>query len=244
MPHMEAHYELNPHTEQIIMLAWSRILGLEDDGLQTAEPGIRVEAPDDDASAATLVQLFGRTVLLGPPQVLAAAREVPDEELSLETTLLQVCRSVSAGARALGEAHLLFCEEPPEIEGSEHVSISFDAEHVHQLTTHSPADDVALSGLEQARWTAAVVREDTAQTVAAAGVEVWQHVLGHLGVLTDPQHRGLGLGRFAAAVAADEAFTDGLIPQWRAAAESPASLRMAISLGFAHAGHQTTVALR
>lgn len=236
--------ELQTHTEQIIMLAWSRILGLDDDGLQTAERGIRVEAPDDDANAVTLVQLFGRTVLFGPSEVLAAARDVPDEELALETRLLQVCRGVSAGARAVGEAYLLFCEEPPEIEGSDSVSISFNAEHVHQLTTQSPADDVARSGLEQARWTAAVVREDTAQTVAAAGVEVWHQVLGHLGVLTDPQHRGLGLGRFAAAVAAEEAFTDGLIPQWRAAAESPASLRMALSLGFVQAGHQTRVALR
>src|SRR5690625_211924 len=103
---------LEPHTAQIIMLAWSRILGLDDDGLQSAEPGVRVEAPDDDANAVTLVQLFGRTVLFGPSEVLAAAREVPDEELALETSLLQVCRSVSAGARAVGEAHLLFCEEP------------------------------------------------------------------------------------------------------------------------------------
>ncbi|MGO1192251.1 MAG: GNAT family N-acetyltransferase [Nesterenkonia sp.] len=236
--------QLETHTEQIIMLAWSRILGLDDDGLQTAEPGIRVEAPDDDAGAVTLVELFGRTVLYGPAGVLAAARDVPAEELALETTLLDICRTATPGARILGEAHLLFCEEPPQIEGSDHVSISFDAEHVRQLTTQSPADDVALSGLEQARWTAAVVREDTASTVAAAGVEVWQQVLGHIGVLTDPQHRGLGLGRFAAAVAAEEAFTDGLIPQWRAAAESPGSLRMALSLGFAHAGHQTTVALR
>lgn len=243
MSRLAAQPELNPHTQQIIMLAWSRILGLDDDGLQTAKPGVRLESPDDDAPAVTLVQLFGRTVLRGPSEALAAAREVPDEELALEASLLEVCRAVSHGARILGEAHLLFCEEPPEIEGSDHVSVSFDAGYVHQLTTRSPADDVALSGLRQARWTAAVIREDTAQTVAAAGCEVWQQVLGHLGVLTDPQHRGLGLGRFAAAVAAEEAFTEGLIPQWRAAAESPASLRMAVSLGFAPAGQQTTVAL-
>lgn len=235
--------QLQTHTEQIIMLAWSRILGLDDDGLQTAEPGVRVEASDEDAAAVTLVELFGRTVLYGPAGVLAAARDVPAEELALETTLLDISRTVAPGARILGEAHLLFCEEPPETDGSDHVSISFEAEDVYQLAAQSPADDVALSGLEQAGWTAAVIREDTGQVLAAAGCEVWQQVLGHLGVLTDPQHRGLGLGRFAAAVAAEEAFTEGLIPQWRAAAESPGSLRMAIDLGFAHAGHQTTVAL-
>ena len=179
----------------------------------------------------------------GQPEVLRAARGVAAEELALETRLLEIARATAPGARSLGEAHLLFCEEPPEIEGSDRVSISFDAEHVHQLTTDSPADDVALSGLERARWTAAVVRADTGQVVAAAGCEVWQQVLGHIGVLTRPGHRGLGLGRYAAAVAVEEAFTDGLIPQWRAAAESPGSLRMAISLGFVQAGHQTTVSL-
>lgn len=234
---------LNPHTEQIIMLAWSRILGLPDTGIQDAAPGTRREAPDDDAAAVTLVELFGRTVLYGPAAVLKAARDIPDEELGLETRLLDVARSAAAGARTLGEAHLLFCEEPPEIQGSDLVSVSFEAEHVHQLTTQSPADDVALSGLERARWTAALVREETGQVMAAAGCEVWQQVLGHIGVLTHPGHRGLGLGRFAAAVATEEAFTDGLIPQWRASAESPGSLRLAISLGYLQAGHQTTVSL-
>lgn len=243
MTGLNPHPGLEAHTQQIIMLAWSRILGLPDTGLQEADPAVRVEAPDDGAAAVTLVELFGRTVLYGPPAVLKAARGIPEEELALETRLLDVARSAASGARILGEAHLLFCEEPPEIQGSDLVSVSFDVEHVHQLTTQSPADDVALSGLERARWTAALVREETGQVMAAAGCEVWQQVLGHIGVLTHPGHRGLGLGRFAAAVATEEAFTDGLIPQWRAAAESPGSLRLAISLGYLQAGHQTTVAL-
>lgn len=234
---------LHAHTEQIIMLAWSRMLGLSDAGLQKAAPDERLESPDDDAAAVTLVELFGRTVLYGPPQVLEAARDVPAEELALESRLLEISRGVSAGARILGEAHLLFCEEPPEIVGSDQVSVSFDAAHVQQLTSLSPADDVALSGLERARWAAAVVRQETDEVLAAAGVEIWQQVLGHVGVLTHPEHRGLGLGRFASAVAVEEAFTEGLIPQWRAAGESPGSLRMAISLGFVQAGHQTTVSL-
>lgn len=239
----EPHPQLSPHTEQIIMLAWSRILGLADTGIQDAEPGSRVEVSSDQAGDVSAVELFGRTVLFGPPEVVQAARSFQDEELALETRLLELARAAFPGARILGEAHLLFCEEPPVVEGSERVAVSFDADYVHQLTSQSPADDVALSGLERARWTAAVVREDIGQVVAAAGCEVWQQVLGQLGVLTHPAHRGLGLGRFAAAVAADEAFTEGLIPQWRAAADSPGSLRLAISLGFVRAGHQTTVVL-
>lgn len=231
------------HTGKIIMLAWSRILGLEDTALDGASPGERIEAGHSDAGAVSLVQLLGRTVLYGPPEVVAAARRIPEEELALESRLLDVTRAHYRGARILGEADLLYCEQPPEIEGSDRVSVSFEADHVSQLTSRAPADDVALSGLEDAEWTAAVVRESTGEVLAAAGREVWQGVLGHIGILTHPDHRGLGLGRFAAAVATEEAFVDGLIPQWRAAAESPGSLRMAISLGFSHAGHQTTVTL-
>src|SRR5690625_3912422 len=157
---------LDSHTQQIIMLAWSRILGLPDTGLADASPGVRVEVADDDAAAVTLVELFGRTVLSGPAAVLAAAREIPDEELALETRLREITRPLAPGARALGEAQLLFCEEPPAIEGSDSVAISFEAEHVHQLTTHSPADDAALSGLDRVRWTAAVVREGSDEVLA------------------------------------------------------------------------------
>lgn len=234
---------LTAHTEQIIMLAWSRILGLADNALDSTPAGERIEAMNLEAEAVSLVQLFGRTVLYGPPEVVKSARSIPEEELALESRLLQIARTYYPGARILGEAHLLYCEEPPEIEGSDRVSVSFDSAHIRQLVSHSPADDAARAGLQDAEWTAAVVRESTGEVLAAAGRDVWQGVLGHIGVLTHPQHRGLGLGRFAAAVATEEAFVDGLIPQWRAAAESPGSLRMAMSLGFSQAGQQTTVIL-
>lgn len=234
---------LDTQTEQVILLAWSRILGLDDMALIGSSDGQRIEAENDDAAAVSLVQICGRTVLYGPGPLLEAARGIPDEELALESRLLDLARAHYPGARILGEAHLLYCEEPPQIQGSDRVSVSFDPEHVQLLTSRSPADDVARSGLEDSAWTAAVVRDDTGEVMAAAGRNIWQEVLGHLGVLTHPDHRGLGLGRFAAAVAVEEAFVDGLIPQWRAAAESPGSLRLAISLGFSEAGHQTTVTL-
>lgn len=234
---------LDAHTQQIIMLAWSRILGLEDTELQAAPPGERIEAVDDVATSVQFLQLFGRTVLYGPADILAEARDIPDEELTLESRLLDTTRTHAPGARMLGESHLLYCEEPPEVEGSEHVAVSFEPDDAQRLSAVSPADDVARSGLTDTEWSATAVREATGEPLAAASREVWQHVLGHLGILAHPDHRGLGLARFIAAVAVQEAFIDGLVPQWRAAAEAPGSLRMAISLGFTQAGHHTTVAL-
>ncbi|RJN32453.1 GNAT family N-acetyltransferase [Nesterenkonia natronophila] len=234
---------LESHTEHIIMLAWSRALGLDDMSLAASSRGERIDAVDEDAAVVSLVQLFGRTVLYGPATLLRAARDIPDEELALETRLLDIARPQYPGARILGETHLLYCEEPPELEGSDRLSVSHNPEHVRQLTTRSPADDVARSGVGASAWTASLVREDTGEVVAAAGRDVWQEILGDIGVLTHPSHRGLGLARFAAAVAVEEAFGEGLIPQWRAAVESPGSLRLAITLGFTLSGHQTTVTL-
>lgn len=234
---------LEEHTAQIVMLAWSRMLGLEDTALQEAAPGERLEVPQVDASALSLLQLFGRSALVGPAAMLADARSVADEELALESRLLSIARPHAIGARALGEAELLYCEESPEISGSEHVAVSFEPTHVQQLLSVSPRDDAARSGLGEASWTAAAVRESTGEVLAAAGREEWQQILGHIGVLTVPERRQLGVGRFIAAVATQEALLDGLVPQWRAAAETPGSLRMAISLGYTRAGHQTTVLL-
>lgn len=83
--------------------------------------------------------------------------------------------------------------------------------------------------------------EDTGTVLGAAGRELWAGMLGHLGVLTVPQQRRGGVGLHLAVVAAEEAFTEGLIPQWRARTESLGSLRIAAALGFSPAGAQITV---
>mgnify|MGYP006199182849 FL=1 len=51
----------------------------------------------------------------------------------------------------------------------------------------------------------------------------------------------MGLGAYAAAIAMEEAFTEGLVPQWRAALGNTASQHLADTLGFELAGSQTTV---
>ncbi len=237
---------LSEHTRSIIGLAWARMLGLEDSALMGPPPGRRIEVADDGAATVTFVRLFGHSIAYGPAEVLAAARRLQDEELELETVLLDVVRRASPGARSLGEAHLLYAEEPPELAPAEYASVSFEPEHLDSLRRACPADDVAAAGLTEPDWAVSLIAEGPGpgeDAVAAAGREEWLHVLAQIGVLTRPDRRGMGLGRYIAAVAAEEAFADGLIPQWRAAAESPGSLRLGLSLGFEQAGSQTTVAL-
>ncbi|GAB3191160.1 GNAT family N-acetyltransferase [Nesterenkonia suensis] len=243
---------LTEQTRQIVKLAWCRMLGLEDTALDLGDPSVRVEAVEGDAAAVTFVRIFDRAALFGPAEVVGDARGVADDALAREATLLDLVRAHHTGARALGAADLFYCEEPPQASPPAGIAVSFDTEHVTDLMAACPADDVAGSGLADAVWAAALVADRTSrqdpqiaeeQVLAAAGREVWQQMIAQLGVLSHPEHRGRGHGRSIAAVAMEEAFVDGLIPQWRAAWENPASRRAATRLGFTLAGSQTTVAL-
>lgn len=266
---------LTEQTQSIIQLVWSRMLKLADDRIESAPAGSRIEAGEDGAGALMLVRLFDRTVLYGPPELLARARGLPDAQLVQESTLLDVARQHDVSARSLGQAELLYGDQasytglaPLHPEGT---VVSHESEHLDALLTHSPADDVALSGLREAEWAATLVTEQHGQPgvhrgasaeaegqsgndaaaagfwghlpLAGAGWEVWHHMLGHIGVLTPPQHRMRGYAASIASVAVQEALDEGLIPQWRAALSSPGSARLARSLSFVPAGSQTTVVL-
>lgn len=236
---------LTEHTRQIIRLAWARTLQLDDFDLERGDPGLRLEVVDDDAASLSFTRLFDRAVLSGPEALLDRARSVPDEQLADETRLLALAAAEHPGARIAGETFLLCSEEPPEVPPSPVASgaISFEPGPVGELLEASPADDVAASGLPAAEWAATLVDESDGTPLTAAGRRVQQMLLGELGVLTAPAHRGRGLAAHVGAVAVEEAFVDGLVPQWRAAVEAPASRRLAHTLGFVDIGARTTVTL-
>ncbi|EXF26147.1 hypothetical protein BG28_00875 [Nesterenkonia sp. AN1] len=230
---------LADHTRSIIALSWSRMLGLEDEAL--LGEGSHHEVVTSDGSSATFLQLFDHTVLSAPTEVLRQARRLAPGELAEERRLLEICHRHAVGTRSLGAARLLYAEEPPALDAAQRGAVSFDPRHVGAALAASPADDVLASGIAEAPWTAALVDEDTGTVLGAAGRELWAGMLGHLGVLTVPQQRRGGVGLHLAVVAAEEAFTEGLIPQWRARTESLGSLRIAAALGFSPAGAQITV---
>lgn len=230
---------LAEHTRSIIALSWARILGLEDH--QLLSPGAAHEMIAAEGSEVTLLRLFDHTVLRGPAEVLLQARGLDHAGLADERRLLELSRRHAPGARGLGAAELLYAEDPPTLDAAQRGAVSFDPGHVRTALAASPADDVRASGIGAAPWSAALVEEDTGMVLGAAGREVWAGMLGQLGVLTVPDRRRSGVGLHLAAVAAEEAFTEGLVPQWRARTESIGSLRIATALGFSPAGSQTTV---
>jgi hypothetical protein len=242
---------VNAHTRQIIELAWSRILGLPDGEISeaAASGGRRIEIatedrPGEDDQIATLVRLYGTSVLYGPQWLLAAARDLDDEILALESTMIRL--GAGHAARSLGEWVLYYAEDIPDIERSSSVAVSYEASDAQDLEAQCPADDVTEVGLSGLDSTFTLVPDDgsgtpTGRPVAGAGYEEWQGLIGHLGVLVRPDVRLMGLGAYAGAIAMEEAFTEGLIPQWRAALGNTGAQHVAAALGFELAGSQTTV---
>lgn len=230
---------LQDHTRSIIALSWSRMLGLPDEDL-LGRPA-RHEITRADRSAVSFLQLFGHTVLSGPAEVLRRARDIDDAALAEERCLLDLARQHGEGARSRGASTLLYAEEPPSLGPSALGAVSYDQGHVREVLAESPADDVQVSGIAEASWSAALVSEDSGAALGAAGREVWSGMLAQLGVLTAPSRRGTGVGLHLGAVAAEEAFVEGLIPQWQAGSQSAGALRIAAQLGFTSAGTQTVV---
>ena len=97
------------------------------------------------------------------------------------------------------------------------------------------ADELDESGVPRVTSSVSVARHDGA-VVAACGYIHWPAELGHLCVLTHPDHRNRGHATRVGAHAAARAEAEGLIPQWRA--RVPASQAVARAIGFAEVGTQ------
>jgi GNAT superfamily N-acetyltransferase len=68
--------------------------------------------------------------------------------------------------------------------------------------------------------------------VAVAGYTLWGKEVAHVGVVTHPEYRGQGYGKAAVAALTLYAGGRGLIMQYRALESNPASIGIAVSLGY------------
>jgi len=67
---------------------------------------------------------------------------------------------------------------------------------------------------------------------AAAGFEIVDEEVAHIGVLCDPARRGTGLARQVVAAAARQALAEGLTPQYQTLCSNGASMAVGRALGF------------
>jgi len=227
------------NTEAIIRLAWSRVLGVG--GGEAPDPGHRTYREDDTIRAVMYVRLFGQSVFIGPSWACDQARRYGDDELEAVRTLLAICSG--HGGRAVGQATLAYTDAYVPIPSFGQV-VSRDAAAVAALERACPPDDVSEVGLTEMAETFVLVEEDQPQVaLAGSGYVEWESILGHVGVLTTPEHRGAGLARAVGAVATNDALDAGLVPQWRARVDNEPSQRVAAALGYQEVGSQTTVLL-
>lgn len=228
---------MDPNTEAIIRLAWSRILGLDDGALDQEASEVLTRTDD---SVLSYVRLWDHRVLIGPSWALGLAPDLAAADGDAATVLLAA--AAPHGGRLLGRATLAFTDSYVPGPHLETAVVTDDPAAVQDLEASCPPDDVTEVGLGgMAR--ALVTLDELDRPTAGAGYEEWQGIVGHLGVLTPPPFRRQGHAMVAAGIATNDALDAGLVPQWRARTENRASRRTAARLGFREVGTQTTVLL-
>lgn len=229
---------MESNTEAIVRLGWARLLGLADDALGRNHRPEPVRVPSQDT--VMVVRLWERSIIVGPDWLHERTSGVDPARLVDQCTLLRCCDGHAS--RLVGQAVLGYTDGYVVADGLAEVPAADDPEIVAALERACPPDDVTevgLSGLSRA----VVTLDDRAAPLAGAGYAEWQGILGHLGVLTPPEHRRAGHGTTAASLALNDALDAGLVPQWRTRVDNVASRRLARRLGLVEVGSQTAVAL-
>jgi hypothetical protein len=233
------HRPVESNTAAIIRLCWSRLLGLPDDSLDPARNPVRVVRAASEREAM-VVRLWQTFVVVGPDWFQERTGDVDPSGLLDQSALLRCCEGHPA--RVVGEGVLAYTDRYATVPGLRDVPVADDPATAVELEKSCPPDDVSEVGLaEMSRLF--VTLDERERPTAGAGYDEWQGILGHLGVLTAPEHRRAGRGTVAAALALNDALDVGLVPQWRARVDNRGSRRLARALGFAEVGMQTTVAL-
>lgn len=219
---------MDSHHHDIIRLAWSRRLGLQDSAFRTGARHIKI---DPNETSVTFVRLGDASALIGPESEVAAVSDRTDDELSSRGFLGE-----SGTGRSYGPVVLAFAGDIGTEIGRHDPLISHDLAHVLALEALCAPDDVIAADLTRRRSWFTVLSEtesaETAPPLASAAYLEWEGVLADVGVLTAPEARRQGNAQVVARLATNDAFDEGMIPQWRTATENGISRRLAGRLGY------------
>lgn len=230
---------MEANTAAIIRLGWARLLGLPDDSLDPARNPVTVVRAASDRQVM-VVRLWDTYVIVGPDWLYDRVDGTDPADLLDQSALLRCCEG--HGARVVGQAALAYTDRYAALDGLREVPVADDPAAAVELEKSCPPDDVSEVGLAELSRIFVTLDDRDAPT-AGAGYDEWQGILGHLGVLTPPEHRRTGRGTVAAALALNDALDGGLVPQWRSRVDNIGSRRLARRLGFTEVGAQTTVSL-
>ncbi|WP_267641452.1 GNAT family N-acetyltransferase [Haloarchaeobius amylolyticus] len=224
---------LDPGTEHELRSYWAAELGVTADAF--ADEGVTV-----GASAGADIELLAGdgSLVVGAPESLVPELRNRREELgALDLSDPDAIREVVASLASISEVH------GPAFLGYTDES-SFDpVESGARLLTRvdRPAFDRFREAVPDSDWdaggpefvpdrTVGLFHED--RLVAAAGCEVWDDRIAHIGVVTHPAHRGEGNGRAVVSRATEQALAADLLAQYRTLDAWPWSVALAEGLGF------------
>jgi len=240
---------LSNANQRVVLSAWARSLQEDPTLFHRANEACladrRFEIPAEheldewDPQTATFIQLFNISILYGPQWFLEAAREIDDEVLALESTMLRL--GYEAGARSLGEEVLYYAEDIPFYDDAQ-LNVTSQARDARRLETACPPDDtisMPLDALDHFFTIAAFGHE--AEPIAGAGYDVFSETVGQLMVLVAADQRKKGYGTFMLARAAEECMFDGLLPQFVTPVGDEIGEKMANDVGFLLSGYRTSV---
>lgn len=195
----------------------------------------------DGVPAASVVRLGGTTVVGAPSAALASLRELTPQQLVEPAALIAALERFDP--ELFGAARLAFADRrtvtalthQPAREATR-----ADLQAVTDALTEAERDECGL--LEMDRWW--VLEQRAHEPVAAAGYEIWDDRIAHIGVAVAPSHRGEGLGAAVASAVISDAVSSGLVVQWRSGVDNAASAELGRRLGAVVLGEQVTVDLR
>lgn len=232
-------------TRAIIALAWARDFGVEDSALQPDRPPVELFVPSIGTDLVQVLHLGDHRVVRAPESLLPLLRTAPEDHFVDDRALVARLHGsgLAPSVRSLGVDALTYVDAPFEIVDSENISISNAPGDLAALQRRSPRDDAASTTLPGCDGCFALFPETGDEPVAGASYWAPGGLLADTTVLTFPQMRGYGLGKYAAALAVDDALSEGLIPQARIKEGQDAASALATSLGFELVGSLLSIRL-
>lgn len=233
---------LDANTEAIIRLAWCRRLGLADDALEIdgGGGGARIEVAQTAVSEGLgVVRLWDTTVLIGPDELIRAARAVSEDELIDPSRWARLLSETGLGTRwpgselvALGYAD----DYLPSPDGKQPL-ISEESVSARGLEARCPPDDhIGLDFAELPTRFVLLDESDQQRPVAGAGYTEAGALLARLTVLVARTERRRGLGTTVGRIAVNDALDAGFVVEASAWNSNLAGQRLSESLAFSRVG--------
>ncbi len=212
-------------TRRRIERCWAERLGCPEERLR--EPGFHLLPHPGER--IYVVSLGGSELALAPPRLHRELEAASRRGSLLAPGVLDAL--LPAGARRVGPAFVGYTDrEAPAPDGLLRLE-SARAPELAALRACTPEQEWRHANLDAARPPILAVMS-CGEAACAAGAELLQGELAHIGVLTHPALRGRGLARAAVAGATAAALAAGHLPQYQTLLANLPALAVARALGF------------